>query len=123
MVEVDGDLGDAEVARDDKCPHQIVPAVTPSLEGWNLRAGDDDWLAEILKHKRQSRGGVGESVRPVKDYKTAQNKQSGQSTGNSRHPTRQNYDSSASRPWQFVSNHPSSCYCCPGAGRTRIWCR
>ena len=70
MVEVDCDLGDAEVARDDERPHQVVSPVTPGLEGGDLRPGHDDGLAQVLQHEGEGGGGVGQSVRAVEDHKS-----------------------------------------------------
>ena len=70
VIEVDGHLGNTEVARNDERPHQIISPVTPSLEGGNLRAGHYDGLTEVLQHEGESGGGVGQSVRAVEDHES-----------------------------------------------------
>ena len=71
MVEVDRHLGNTEVPSNNQRPNQIVPSVTASLEGGNLRAGDDDGFAEVLQHEGERGGGIGESVRSVEDHEPA----------------------------------------------------
>lgn len=50
-VEENANFRDDVVARDNQRAHKIVLAVSSRLEDWDLRSGDDDGLAEILKHK------------------------------------------------------------------------
>ena len=70
MIEVDGDLGNTEVAGNDEGPHQVISPVTASLEGGNLGAGHYHGLAEVLQHEGEGGGGVGQSVRAVEDHKS-----------------------------------------------------
>ena len=91
MIEVDGDLRNTKVARNDEGPHQVISPVTASLESGNLGARHYHGLAEVLQHEGESGGGVGESIRAVEDHESGNIDQLEYLWPQSRdHPTRQN---------------------------------
>ena len=91
VIEVDGHLGNTEVARNDEGPHQIISPVTASLEGGNLRAGHYDGLAKVLQHEGEGGGGVGQGVCTVEDHEPGNIEQLEYFSLQSRdHPTHQN---------------------------------
>ena len=88
VVEVDADLGDGVVTREDQGADDVVPAVTPGLKAGNLkskiddswylgvaiatrdlRSSDHDGLAEVLQHEGEGRGRVAEGVSAVQHHK------------------------------------------------------
>lgn len=51
---------------------EVVFAIGSSLENWNLTAGYDDGLAEVLEHEGKGGGGVGEGVCAVENNKAVE---------------------------------------------------